>query len=91
MDIIISPEGQIRFIYSDDLVGLLDEGEARTVRASHVEPVPGGWAADLSPVGGPTLERKLRQEALEAEVQWLEKHGVPTPQQEGAQAPRRTT
>ena len=78
MNIIISPAGQIRFIYSDDLIGLIQEGEARTRRASHVEPDESGWSADLSPVGGPKLGPfATRDEALKAEVAWLEAKEIP--------------
>ncbi len=71
--ITIDPGGTIRFIYSDGLAPLLEEGEAVTTRASHVEPAPGGgWIADMSPVGGGTLGPfGLRQQALDAEVAWL--------------------
>jgi len=80
MDIIIGTDGTVRFIYTDDLVGLLGEGEARTRRASRVEPGPAGWTADLAPVGGPVLGPfALRQEALDAEVQWLEANNIPIP------------
>jgi hypothetical protein len=45
-------------------------------RASHVEPDRNGkWVADLAPVGGPQLgPYRLRQEALSAEVAWINKH-----------------
>jgi hypothetical protein len=71
--IAIAPDGVITFIYADELAGLIAEGKAETRRASHVEPAPGGWTADLSPIGGPTLGPfGLRQAALDAEVLWLE-------------------
>ena len=40
----------------------------------HVEPTPEGyWKVDLSPVKGPLLgPYRKRQEALDAEIQWLE-------------------
>ena len=80
MDIIIGTDGTVRFIYTDDLVGLLGEGRARTARASRVEPGPEGWTANLAPVNGPVLGPfALRQEALDAEVQWLEEHNIPAP------------
>jgi len=80
MQIIIEPGGQVRHIYADDLAALASLGEARTARASHVEPTDGGWAADLTPVGGPVLGPfPLRAEALAAEVAWLEEHGIPAP------------
>lgn len=75
----IAPDGTMRFIYADDLRPLLETGAARIDRASHVEPVRdaflhGGtmWEADLSPVSGPVLgPYTTRQEALDAEVEWL--------------------
>ena len=80
MDIIIDATGKTRFVYSDSLAGLLGEGEARTARASHVEPETGGWCANLGPVGGPRLGPfRLRDEALTAENKWLQDHGVPEP------------
>jgi len=64
------------FIYSDELVELLDEGQATVHRASHVEPDPrGGWTADMSPSGGPKIGPcTLRSTALWWETQWLNKH-----------------
>lgn len=78
MDITITEDGRVQFIYSDDLAGLLEIGHATVERASHVEPAPGGgWTADMSPSGGPVLTQPdgqpfaLRADALAAEVQWL--------------------
>lgn len=81
MTIIIDEGGNARFIYSDELAEVLAEtGEARTVRASHVEPCAGGWSADMSPVGGPRLgPYKTRHEALEEEKKWLERNSIPKP------------
>ena len=63
---------QIKFIYSDDLLGLLDQGDHQITRASHVEPTPEGWVADMAPSGGSKLgPYRTRKEALEAEVAWL--------------------
>lgn len=68
----VDPEGNIHAIYSDDLTELMEHGDARITRASHVEPADGGWVADLSPVSGPKLGPfQLRQQALDAEVEWL--------------------
>jgi hypothetical protein len=63
------------FIYDDRLAGLCEEGDSVTQRASHVEPADGGgWTADMSPVNGPVLGPfRLREEALDAEVEWLRK------------------
>lgn len=73
-NIIVKPGGRIELIYTDDLNFLLSEGQARIERASHVEPdARGQWYADLSPVQGPVLGPfTLRQQALDAEVAWLE-------------------
>jgi hypothetical protein len=71
----ISPKGVITTIYSDDLAPLLAKGKVAIRRASHVEPsaTGSGWTADLAPVGGPVLGPfPLRQEALDAEVRWLD-------------------
>lgn len=69
----ISPNGQITLIYSDKFKGLMDNGDTNIKRASHVEPIGDKWYADLSPVNGPILgPYELRQEALDAELQWLE-------------------
>jgi len=78
VDLSVDENGVIRCIYNDDLAELIQEGQGTLQRASHVEPDPkrlGFWFADLSPVGGPVLEGfKLRQEALDAEVEWLRVH-----------------
>jgi len=78
---IVIKGGQARFIYSDALTGLMDQGKAKVRRASHVEPhEDGGWGADLSPVEGPVLGPfEKRQEALDAEVEWLKANGIPVP------------
>ena len=77
-DLRIAPNGEITFIYSDDLAGLLTLGQAEVNRASHVEPGPtGGWFADMSPVAGPKLTGfTLRSEALAAEVEWLNREVI---------------
>jgi hypothetical protein len=73
----ITPTGEVRFIWSDALQPLLALGKAVIRRASHVEPTAvGQWTADLSPVGGPLLGPfTFRQDALDAEVDWLANHG----------------
>lgn len=64
--------GKLTAIYSDEIADLLLEGQATVTRASHVEPENGQWVADMSPVGGPKLPPcRLRQEALDAEVEYL--------------------
>ena len=73
MDLVISPDGTVRAVYSED-IQLTNLGSAVISRASHVEPdSQGRWLADLSPVGGPDLGPfDRRSEALAAELAWLE-------------------
>ena len=72
---------QIRFIYNDDLAGLMEQGHTTIKRASHVEPCEGGWKADLAPVDGPILGPfNKRSEALQEEVNWLLANKIPVPQ-----------
>ena len=71
-ELFFAPDGTARGLYGE----LIDAGEigaCTTVRASHVEPAPGGgWTADLSPSGGPVLGPfPLRSGALAAEAEWL--------------------
>jgi hypothetical protein len=73
--IVVEDDGRVRFIHDDDLNALLDEGDARIDRASHVEPLGRDWFADLAPVGGPVLGPfPTRRAALAAEHDWLLKH-----------------
>jgi hypothetical protein len=73
MHVTVTPDGSVEFIYSDSLLPLTNLGSCRITRASHVEPSDGGWTADLSPVSGPVLgPYRTRQEALDAEVAWLQ-------------------
>jgi hypothetical protein len=82
-EIIVAPNGMLRFIYDDDLASMLqDIGTLSIKRASHVEPDPehGGWTADMSPVGGSILGPFLtRAEALTQEAYWLNEHSIPIP------------
>lgn len=71
--------GKVEFLYNDKLRSLQDLGKSETKRASHVEPTINGtrWTADMTPSGGPILDNngegfETRQEALDAEVAWLE-------------------
>jgi hypothetical protein len=75
MQIVISPEGLVRCLYSEAL-NLHALGRLAIRRGSHVEPTDdGGWTADLAPVGGPRLGPfAQRSSALAAEQQWLEEH-----------------
>ena len=72
--IFVKPDGTVEFIYDDGLRSLLELGLATITRASHVEPTSDGrWTADLAPRGGPILGPfALRQQALDAEREWLE-------------------
>ncbi len=73
VDIYIEPDGTVQVVYDDALVELFDGRDLVTRRASHVEPVAGGWTADLGPVGGPVLAVcRTRAEALTAERTWLD-------------------
>jgi hypothetical protein len=78
MEIVITTNGIVRCIYSDEL-DLQNIGNLSICRASHVEPTEcGQWTADLSPSGGPLLGPfKRRSEALAAETAWLEIHWLP--------------
>ncbi|TXI84784.1 MAG: hypothetical protein E6Q40_08795 [Cupriavidus sp.] len=68
----IGSDGLIKFVYDDDLQPLLQLGAVQIQRASHVEPTPLGWTADLSPSAGPVLGPfPLRRLALQAETDWL--------------------
>ena len=86
MKLIIGKDGSARFIYNDKLKqAFKDHGKMKSKRASHVEPVEENgtevWYADLSPVGGEKLGPfDLRDDALKAEVKWLEDHGIPVPE-----------
>jgi hypothetical protein len=71
----VDDNGNLQFVYSDDLVFLSELGKPTTKRASHVEPVIDGWTADMSPVGGPFLGPfTLRSQALAEEVEWLKEN-----------------
>lgn len=85
VSLFVSPEGELSFVYSDELMAALGElGEVRTARVSHVEPAPDGksWLADMSPLCGEKVVLgpfASRAEALAAEqawvINWLEKTG----------------
>lgn len=68
----IDENGDMLFVYSDEMLDLMNEGEAQIERASHVEPCGTEWTADMAPVGGPVLGPfKTRQEGLQAEQDWI--------------------
>ena len=79
MQILFTPDGNARAIYSES-IDLTELGSVEVHRASHVEPDgAGGWFADLSPVDGPVLRGfRQRSEALAAEVDWLERNWLHT-------------
>lgn len=72
----IDRKGTITAIYDDRLSELFKQGQLTIKRASHVEPTENGqWAADMSPVGGPTLGPfRFRETALNAEVEYLKEN-----------------
>ena len=80
MRLVVAPDGQVRAIYGEE-IALDSLGPPRIVRASTVEPDPGGrWHADLSPVAGPVLGPFPRRgEALDAERAWLEINWLAAP------------
>ena len=75
MQLIITPEGQVRCIYAED-IDLAAIGRLQISRGSFVEPnAAGQWIVDLSPVQGPRLGPfAQRSAALQSEVDWLERH-----------------
>ena len=77
MMITFSGDGTAKTIYTEDIDFTL-LGKVHHTRASHVEPnEKGEWTADLSPVGGPKLGPfKLRSEALQSEIRWLEENAI---------------
>lgn len=72
--ILVSPDGEISMVYRDELGELLTQGNSQTKRASFVEPsLDNTWEADLGLSDGPKMVGfNTRQEALDAEKQWLE-------------------
>lgn len=72
----ILPDGSVKYIYTDNLNGMLEIGNPHIKRASHVEPGPDSkWYVDLSPSGGPSNLNpngyEKREDALKAEHDWL--------------------
>lgn len=75
----IDADGEtVQHVYDDRLAPIATAlGVTTTRRASHVEPHGDGWAADMSPVGGPVLllggrPFRTRAAALKAERAWLD-------------------
>jgi hypothetical protein len=79
MQLVISPQGQVRCLY-DEILDFALLGIPTILRASQVEPDPDGrWWADLSLVSGPRLGPFPRRSlALACERNWLEKHWLET-------------
>lgn len=72
MTAFIGTDGLIKFVYADELAPLLELGTSIIRRASHVEPTPIGWTADMAPSAGPVLGPFPRRgDALLAETDWL--------------------
>jgi hypothetical protein len=73
MELFITRTGQVCCLYGEDL-DLRAVGSLTIRRASRVEPTDGGgWTAELSPIGGPTLgPYSQRSQALAAEARWIE-------------------
>lgn len=80
MQLVFEPNGGCRCVYAEH-IELSQLGQLQIRRASHVEPDDTGhWMADLSPVNGPTLGPfRSRQQALQAELTWLEEHWLEHP------------
>lgn len=76
MSIIITPDGNLRFIWADRLDELKHAGAFQRRRASYVESFGTQWTADMAPVGGPCLGPfELHKDAIAAETAWLEGNG----------------
>jgi hypothetical protein len=80
MELLIRPGGLVRCIYGE-AIELHELGQPHITRASTVEPdAEGHWWADLSPVQGPRLGPfAKRQQALDAEQQWLSRYWLLAP------------
>jgi len=75
--LVIRPTTVVEAVYSDSGASIMQAvGAVSIARASHVEPNGAGkWEADMGPSGGPVLGPfDLRQEAIDAELAWLNKH-----------------
>ena len=82
-DILIRPDGSIAFVYADELADVFDGEMLQTRRVSNVEPAGTSgifgneWVADMTLAGAPDVllgPFPTRQEALDAERQWLREH-----------------
>ena len=71
MILTVDPAGTVRAVYTETL-DLDALGKADIRRASHVEPGPEGWCAQIGEtILGPFTKRS---EAIQAEVAWIESH-----------------
>lgn len=79
MQLLIDRHGNVQCVYGEE-IDLAALGQLSIRRGSHVEPEANGkWWADLSPVNGPRIGPfDRRTEALTAEMEWLEKHWLPS-------------
>lgn len=69
----ISKSGEITYIYNDLLAGLAQNNGASIRRVSHVEPTADGkWEAQMLDFNVTLGPFRLRSEALEAEMQFLD-------------------
>jgi hypothetical protein len=79
IELSIKADGRIVAVYDDDMAELLEEGNGCVERASYVEYSAGaGWFAHMWPVckelGIPHEDLgpyRLREQALQAEREWL--------------------
>ena len=87
--ITVRVDGSMQFIYDDRLKGLMKHGQASIARVSHVEPGdptkgqdPLRWFADMAPSGQPVVLGPFaeRQQALAAEVEWINSNILTSPQ-----------
>ena len=69
----VSEDGDVTFVYDDDVADALAPlGQARTVRAGHVEPLDrGGWGVKLE-TGQTAGPFPTRREGLAAEARLLD-------------------
>ncbi|MCB0359251.1 MAG: hypothetical protein KDD44_06435 [Bdellovibrionales bacterium] len=78
MNVTISANGNLRYIWDDELGQMLRplNNVRQIARASHVEPTDDGkWIADMGPVGGGILGPfDNRADALRQEVAYLRYH-----------------
>jgi hypothetical protein len=71
--IVTGPTGTFIEVYSDDLPNLKTEWDVKIKRAIYVDVCEGGWVADMSILNGPQLgPYRSRQDALDAEVDWID-------------------